>query len=96
VLGSRGARRFATGAGCTLIPTTDEDTPAAFYPFFTTNPSGSSCRWAFGTDLPGETSNFGRNAQYGSPLPLTYLTFGGGGSTRVRFNDFRNIISNPC
>ena len=85
-----------TGAGCTLIPTTDAGTPAAFYPFFSTVPAGSSCRWGFGTDLPGEISNFGANQQYGSLLPLTYLRFGGGGSTVSRFNNFRNIISNPC
>lgn len=86
-----------TGAGCTLIPQTDQGTPAAFYPFFSkVQAGGSTCQWAFGTDLPNEISNFGRNAQYGSLLPLTYLAFGGGGSTITRFNDFRGVIPNPC
>jgi hypothetical protein len=85
-----------TGAGCTLIPQTDSGTPAQFYPFFTTTNVRATCNWQFGNDTPGETSNFGRNAQYGSLLPLTYLAFGGGGSTVTRFNDFRGVIPNPC
>ena len=52
--------------------------------------------WGFGNDLPGATTDFGRNAQYGSLLSLTYLAAGGGGATIQRFNDFRQIISNPC
>src|SRR5262249_37779701 len=89
-----------TGAGCTLIPTTDKGTPAAFYPFFSTlqpGGQGNSCFWAFGNDLPGATSDFGRNAQYGTLLSTTSLAFGGGGSTRNRFNNFRQILpANPC
>jgi hypothetical protein len=93
----------STGAGCTLIPTTDKGTPAAFYPFFSAFRNGVSdkwdngggCKWAFGNDLPGAT-NFGRNAQYGSLLTSTYLAFGGGGATIDRINNFRQIISNPC
>ena len=50
-----------------------------------------------GNDLPGATTDFGRNAQYGSLLSLTYLTFGGGGTTIQRFNDFRQTLSrDPC
>ena len=41
-------------------------------------------------------TDFGRNAQYGSLLPSTYLACGGGGATVNRINNFRNIISNPC
>jgi hypothetical protein len=85
-----------SGAGCTLIPKTDTGEPAQFYPFFTTAGSEENCAWRFGNRTPGTTSDFGRNDQYGTLLPLTYLAFGGGGSTIVRFNDFRNIISNPC
>jgi hypothetical protein len=84
-----------TGAGCTLIPITDTGQPAAFYPFFSTVGS-QTCQWAFGNDQPNTTNDFGKNAQWGSLLPSTYLAFGGGGSTVVRINDFRNIISNPC
>ncbi len=92
----------STGAGCTLIPTTDKGTPAAFYPFFSAFRHGvpderatRGCKWAFGNDLPGAT-DFGRNAQYGSLLTSTYLAFGGGGATVNLINNFRQIISNPC
>jgi hypothetical protein len=93
----------STGAGCTLIPTTDKGTPAAFYPFFSAFQNGvqdeqgnGGCLWAFGNDLPGATTDFGRNAQYGSLLSSTYLVFGGGGATTQRINNFRQIIPNPC
>ena len=92
-----------TGAGCTLIPTTDKGTPAAFYPFFSAFQNGvgdergdGGCVWGFGNDLPGATTDFGRNAQYGSLLSSTYLAFGGGGSTVNFFNNFRQILPNPC
>jgi hypothetical protein len=90
-----------TGAGCTLIPTTDKGTPAAFYPFFSAFQNGvrneqrGGCVWAFGNHLPG-ANDFGRNAQYGSLLSSTYLAFGGGGATTHLINDFRQVMSNPC
>jgi hypothetical protein len=87
-----------TGSGCTLIPTTDDGQPANFYPFFSTGTVRSQCTWLLGNDIPGLTTNdFGKNNQYGSLLPLTYLAFGGHGATVQRFNDFRQILSsNPC
>ncbi len=102
----------ATGTGCTLIPTTDDGTPAAFYPFFSAfqhgvghdrgvlqhgvrGHEGAGCLWAFGTHLRG-ANDFGRNAQYGSLLSSTSLAFGGGGATTTNFNNFRQIIPNPC
>ena len=93
----------STGAGCTLIPTTDKGTPAAFYPFFSAflngvrneQRNGGGCTWTFGGDLAGAT-NFGRNAQYGSLLSTDYLAFGGGGATVNFINNFRQIIPNPC
>jgi hypothetical protein len=91
-----------TGAGCTLIPTTDKGTPAAFYPFFSAFRDGlqneqgdGGCRWGFGNTLPG-AANFGGNAQYGSLLSLSYLIFGGGGASHQLINDFRGVIPNPC
>jgi hypothetical protein len=87
----------STGAGCTLIPTTDSGTPAAFYPFFSalhSTPEGA-CEWAIGGKLP-EGKDFGGNAQYGSLLTTTYLAFGGGGSTVNFMNNFRQIQPNPC
>jgi hypothetical protein len=99
-----------TGAGCTLIPTTDRGTPAAFYPFFSafqhgresaalqrpSSGAGGRCMWAFGNDLPGASTDFGANAQYGSLLSSTYLVFGGHGATVNLINNFRQILSNPC
>jgi hypothetical protein len=93
----------STGAGCTLIPTTDKGTSAAFYPFFSAFLNGASneqgngggCMWTFGGDLAG-ANDFGRNAQYGSLLSSHYLAFGGGGATVNLINNFRQIISNPC
>jgi hypothetical protein len=74
----------------------------AFYPFFSAFQNGigdeqgnGGCVWAFGTHLRG-ANDLGRNAQYGPPLQSTYLAFGGGGSTVKFFNDFRQVITNPC
>jgi len=88
----------STGAGCTLIPTTDDGAPADFYPFYSIGTVRQQCTWMLGNDIPGVTANdFGKNSQYGALLKLTYLRFGGGGATLQRFNDFRQILSsNPC
>lgn len=93
----------STGAGCTLIPTTDKGAPAAFYPFFSAFqngvpgvPGGGRCMGGFGNSLPGATTDFGRNAQYGSLLSSTYLVFGGHGATTHLINNFRQILPNPC
>jgi hypothetical protein len=90
------------GVGCQLLPTTDKGTPTAFYPFFSAFQNGigdeqgnGRCVWAFGTHLRG-ANDFGRNAQYGPPLQSTYLALGGGGSTVQFFNDFRQVMPNPC
>jgi hypothetical protein len=83
-----------TGVGCTLIPTTDEGQPAQFYPFYTTTKVAGNCYWQFGNDIPGQISNFGQNGQYGTLLQQSY-TGPGGGSTES-YQDFRNIIPNPC
>jgi hypothetical protein len=83
-----------TGLGCTLIPQTDLGEPAAFYPFYSITTSAGRCVWQFGNDIPGEISNFGQNAQYGTLLQLSYTQ--PGGSTINAYQDFRNIIPNPC
>lgn len=82
------------GPDCTLIPTTDQGTRAAFYPFYTDTNTSSGCAWQFGNDIPGEISNFGRNTEYGSLYPQTYTTTGGG--YQVQYNDFNSSMSNPC
>jgi hypothetical protein len=84
-----------TGNGCTLIPQTDNGGPATFYPFFSdTKKGGGGCIWQFGNDIPGEISDFGQNGQYGTLTPLDYTN--PGGSSSNFFEDFRNIMPNPC
>jgi hypothetical protein len=40
----------------------------AFYPFFSQAGTGAACRFNFGNDIPGTTTNdFGKTAQYGPP-----------------------------
>jgi hypothetical protein len=87
----------STGTGCTLIPTTDDGQPANFYPFYSIGTVNGQCTWLEGNDIPGVTTNdFGKNAQYGSLLQSTYLVLGGSGSTTQRYNNFRQILTNPC
>ena len=84
-----------TGAGCTLIPQTDDGNAATFYPFFSTHGTRNSCVWGLGNHIPGSTNDFHQNQQYGTLLQLAYTTTGGGFITR--YNDFRQILSsNPC
>ncbi|HKR99172.1 MAG TPA: hypothetical protein VJU79_06620 [Candidatus Dormibacteraeota bacterium] len=86
-----------TGTGCTLIPTTDDNNPAEFYPFFSTTQTSNGCYFQFGNHIPGSLNDFGQNAQYGTLLNGTYTAFGGGGATITRYNNFRNILdNNPC
>jgi hypothetical protein len=93
--------RLTDGSGCTLIPTTDDNhAPAVFYPYYSITSASlgiTTCAWQLGSAIPGSITDFGKNNQYGSLLPLVYLTFGGGGSTNTRFNNFRQIFANnPC
>jgi hypothetical protein len=84
-----------TGAGCTLIPRTDHNAPASFYPFYSITRTRAGCVWQFGNAIPGQITDFGRNAQYGKLLKLDYTTTGGG--TQVLIQDFRNVfLRNPC
>jgi hypothetical protein len=85
-----------TGTNCTLIPPTDDGTPAAFYPYYSTGQALGGCAWTVGQDVPGFTTNdFGKVAQYGSLLKVTYPEVGG--TTSRSFNDFQQILpNNPC
>jgi hypothetical protein len=97
-----------TGAGCTLIPVTDDAVngvrqPATFYPYFSAvsgaggSEGSDSCMLGFGNTLPNTITNFGKNSEYGSLLFSSYLRFGGGGTSLVRTNNFRQVFShNPC
>jgi hypothetical protein len=85
-----------TGAGCTYLPTTDQGTPAEFYPFYTTSKTSTGCMWSAGNDgIPHEISDFGGHTQYGPLLSQNYTTPGGG--FVAQYNDFENIFAhNPC
>ena len=84
-----------TGAGCTLIPMTDDGNPALFYPFFSIGSANGQCTWMLGDHIPGSKNDFGQNNQYGSLLQSTYTSLGG--TVITRYNNFRQILSkNPC
>jgi hypothetical protein len=88
--------RFGTGAGCTRVPLTDDHAPAAFYPFYTSGTMGGSCYWNVGNDIPGFTANdYGKVNQYGDLLHLQYIA-AAGSPPDLRYNDFRQVIGNPC
>lgn len=53
------------------------------------------CVRQFGNSIPGQITDFGRNAGYGSLLALSYTQ--PGGSSANLYQDFRNIlVNNPC
>jgi hypothetical protein len=86
-----------TGTGCTHIPTTDDGTPALFYPYFSIAGGPSACVWQLGGAIPGTTNDFGGVAGYGVLTHARYLLFGGHGVTVRRYNVFRNLMrTNPC
>jgi hypothetical protein len=58
--------------------------------------NGGDCLWQFGNHIPGSANDFGQNAQYGTLLQSTYIAFGLGGASNTRYNNFRQIINNPC
>ena len=97
-----GTCNIVTGAGCTIIPPTDDKTtsppglvPAAFYPFYSNRNVGGQCVWQLGNHIPGNTNDFGGNPQYGTVFPEP-VTVKGGGAINV-FVAFRQILSiNPC
>jgi len=88
-----------TGNGCTNPPP-----GASFYPIYSTgsstgnNSSHSHCVWQLGgPDIKGTTNTFGGNstAEYG-PLLFSFYP-GPNPATRVRTNNYRNVLSsNPC
>jgi hypothetical protein len=53
----------------TILFQTTESTATTFYPFFSQAGTGSACRFNFGNDIPGTTTNdFGQAAQYGNTI----------------------------
>jgi hypothetical protein len=106
-----GNTQINAGQGCSLLPLTDDSLPgkltfAAMYPWFNTFKTTSGCVWQLGA-IKGSASSltkaFGRNAQYGTLLPVTYLSGSGshpsGGTLGVivNFEDFQhNLGKQPC
>ncbi len=86
-----------TGNGCALLPLTDEGLAVAFYPFFSSRVMSQGCLWQIGNHIPGNKSDFGQDAEYGTILNTNSYLFGGGGLPRTRYFNFRQILStNPC
>jgi hypothetical protein len=87
---------YETGRGCTRIPLTDDGTPAVFYPYYTSGHALGGCAWAPGQTVPGfSTRDYGKNAQYGHLLKVTYADTGG--TTSSQYNDYQKILPyNPC
>jgi len=82
------------GAGCVNPPAGSN-----FYPFFTTTGT-TNCAWQLGgANIPGTTNTFGGSStsEFGALLRLAYPAATPPGSVTVRFNNFRQVLSNnPC
>jgi hypothetical protein len=85
-----------TGVGCTIIPPTDDGTPAQFYPYYSTGHALGGCAWTVGQNYPGfSTDNYGAHQQYGHLLAVPYS--GANGQVTYQFNDYQNNLpNNPC
>ncbi|HXU81050.1 MAG TPA: Ig-like domain repeat protein [Polyangia bacterium] len=79
---------------------TTEGTGTTFYPFFSQAGTGAACRFNFGNDIPGvTTNNFGRAAQYGTTIDNpcfpgqrpTVLTYNG--ETAQGFHDVATLAA---
>ncbi len=85
-----------TGAGCSILPPTDEGVPAQFYPYYSTGTALGGCAWTVGQAYPGfSTNSFGGEQQYGQLLKVAYT--GPNGRGTYSYNDYQNILpGNPC
>jgi hypothetical protein len=94
--GQLGTCDNSTGAGCSIIPPTDDGTPAQFYPYYTTGTALGGCAWTVGQNYPGfSTSDYGAHHQYGHLLAVAYS--GPGGVASYSINDYQNNLpGNPC
>jgi hypothetical protein len=87
-----------TNTGCTLLPITDDNRAAQFYPFFSTaNAPSGGCAWVEGNVIPGVTINsLGEHQQFGTYNAGTFYT-GLHGVPFAKSDDFRSIFSsNLC
>jgi hypothetical protein len=94
--GDLGTCNNNTGAGCTIIPPTDDGAPAAFYPFYSTGDALGGCAWTVGQNYPGFSFNdFGAHAQFGNLLKVAYS--GANGVASYSYEDYQNNLAyNPC
>jgi hypothetical protein len=94
--GDLGKCNNSTGAGCTIIPPTDDGNPAQFYPYYSTGTALGGCAWTVGQMYPGfSTNNYGAHQQYGQLLKVAYS--GAGGKASYSYEDFQNNLpNNPC
>ena len=96
----------SAGPQCQNPPSTDDSTATniqqAFYPIFSTvNSTGwvGQCMWAEGgANQVGTINNFGGTStqEYGPPLGFYYPLNGPTPGVRFRYENYRNIIANPC
>ncbi len=96
----------SAGPQCQNPPSTDDSTSTniqqAFYPIFSAvNASGwiGQCAWAEGGgNQVGTINNFGGTStqEYGPPLGFYYPLNGPTPGVRFRYENYRNIIANPC
>jgi hypothetical protein len=80
------------GSGCVNPPV-----GASFYPLFTTGVAGGRCVWQLGgANIPGTTNTFGGSSasEFGPLLALFYAS--SNGQPEYIYEDFRNILANPC
>jgi hypothetical protein len=96
----------SAGPQCQNPPSTDDSTAGnvvqAFYPIFSTVLSTGwvgQCMWAEGGGNQFQTiNNFGgtSTSEYGPPLGFYYPLNGASPGVRFRYENYRNIIANPC
>jgi hypothetical protein len=96
----------SAGPQCQNPPSTDDSTGTntvqAFYPIFSTVLSTGwvgQCMWAEGGANQNQTiNNFGGTSttEYGPPLGFYYPLNGPTAGTRFRYENYRNIVANPC
>jgi hypothetical protein len=96
----------SAGPQCQNPPSTDDSTATnvvqAFYPIFSTVQSTGwpgQCAWAEGGANQARTlNNFGgtSTSEYGPPLGFFYPLNGSPTGVRFRYENYRNIINNPC
>jgi hypothetical protein len=85
-----------TGKNCTIPPVTDDGTPAAFYPYYSSGRALGGCAWTVGQKVRGFSINdYGKLKQYGSLLKVTYPDLNG--TTDTSYEDFQQYLGhNPC